>query len=216
MVPASRWPAGVPLRAAAVYAGSARQLVLAWKERHDLGVQPLLAQALAVAVTSAAMAAGLEPNGTTQRMLLIPVPSRHRVRVARGADVMTALAVAAATAVGRAGWECDVVPGVLRRVGATDQVGLGTRARRDNAAVAYRFGWRRPGPGTVILVDDIVTTGATLGACRSLLQQHGVDVAAAAAVCATKAVRIASSGPSLGTQTLSAPSQSVSPRMEAP
>jgi ComF family protein len=63
----------------------------------------------------------------------------------------------------------------LRRMRATrPQVGLSVRARREN--VRGVFSVRRPQDvcdRTVVLIDDVMTTGATLSACAAVLKRAG-------------------------------------------
>lgn len=65
--------------------------------------------------------------------------------------------------------------GVLRRVKATpSQGGLSAAARRRNVAAAFAI--KKPEAVTgkrVVLVDDVLTTGATLNACARALRQSG-------------------------------------------
>jgi predicted amidophosphoribosyltransferase len=75
-----------------------------------------------------------------------------------------------------------VVPALRMKAVARDSAGLGTAERERN--IRGRVVLRRPVQGEVLLVDDIVTTGAT--ACESVrvLQGAGIQVAAALAVAA--------------------------------
>jgi len=75
---------------------------------------------------------------------------------------------------------------------ATDQVGLGSRARGRNVAgrVSLRRSARvRVAGRVVVLVDDVVTTGATLAACEAALTRAGGRVVAAVTLAATPAPR---------------------------
>jgi ComF family protein len=71
----------------------------------------------------------------------------------------------------------QLVAGSLRRIRATlPQVGLSVSARREN--VSGVFSVARPEQvrnRTVVLIDDVMTTGATLSACAAALKQAGAS-----------------------------------------
>jgi predicted amidophosphoribosyltransferase len=76
-----------------------------------------------------------------------------------------------------------------------DQAGLAAAARRRNlnGALAVRAGWRARLAGrSLLLVDDVVTTGATLLDARRALTEAGARVLAAATVASTPSVCTAS------------------------
>jgi predicted amidophosphoribosyltransferase len=63
---------------------------------------------------------------------------------------------------------------LLRKVHDIRQTGLGRRARREQSQGAYRVRWgARVRDRTVIVTDDILTTGATLEACATALTAAG-------------------------------------------
>jgi ComF family protein len=106
--------------------------------------------------------------------IVAPVPL-HRTRlVSRRYNQSALLAQAAARAAGR---RC--IPDLLRRTRRTrSQGGLGATARRRNvrAAFALRPAWRESVQGArIVLVDDVLTTGATAEACASCLKSAGAD-----------------------------------------
>ncbi|RME24747.1 MAG: ComF family protein [Deltaproteobacteria bacterium] len=133
------------------YEGPLGAMVRRAKYRPDAGACRELATRLAAA------AEGRLPD--VDAVVYVPVPARRRMR--RGFDQAELLASQVARALGR-----PVLP-ALRRVRPGEQAG---RSHRDRAAGA-RGAWRlcRPPPPRVLLVDDVVTTGATATACADEL-----------------------------------------------
>jgi predicted amidophosphoribosyltransferase len=111
---------------------------------------------------------------------MVPVPSRPAAAGRRGGQHVQLLARRAAAALARAGVAAAVAPALRMGAGVRDSVGLAAAARRANLAgrvLARRAGL--PPAGTpVVLVDDVVTTGATAAACTSALVQTGIAVSA--------------------------------------
>jgi ComF family protein len=96
--------------------------------------------------------------------LVVPVPSRRRRVAVRGVDHARLLAVVVAREVGRL-----VVVDALERCRRTrPQVGLDPTERRRNVLGAFRATSVVAGHA-VILVDDVMTTGATAEACAEAL-----------------------------------------------
>jgi len=120
-------------------------------------------QAVARALVCAA--AGLAPGGVPACVVAIPLHARALRR--RGFNPAGLLARAAAL---RAGAPLRVT--ALERLRDTpSQTGLGRTARRRNVRGAFRA--RGPMPQHVWLVDDVVTTGATLEAAARALRRAG-------------------------------------------
>ena len=72
----------------------------------------------------------------------------------------------------------------LRAVrGTRDQVELTALVRRENVAGA--FAARGPVPGRLLLVDDVMTTGATLNECARVLRTSGAREVQALTLCRT-------------------------------
>jgi predicted amidophosphoribosyltransferase len=136
------------------YEGPARAVV----RRLKFAGATALAGHMAAAIVANAPAGLLEHP-------LVPVPSPPGRRRRRGFCHAAMLAQAVAV---RTGLPVDPL---LERVGdPRRQVG---RARSQRLRTPPRFGVVRRAPGPVVLVDDVVTTGATLGACAHALRAAG-------------------------------------------
>jgi predicted amidophosphoribosyltransferase len=158
---------GPPLYALTGYDGAARRAVLAYKERGRRELAGsfggLIAQALPLLPGSA-------PRS------LVPVPSRPAAARKRGGQHM--LLVARHT-----GHPVRPVLHLDRR--ARDSVGLDVTARAAN--LAGRLTCDPIDHGTeVILLDDVITTGATATACTTVLTQAGAKVVAVLALTAAR------------------------------
>ncbi|MEJ3741867.1 phosphoribosyltransferase family protein [Actinomycetes bacterium KLBMP 9797] len=125
-------------------------------------------------------------------VVLVPVPDTARAARARHGDHVWRLARHAAAGLRRAGWPAEVMRPV-RALPRPDSAELDAVARAAAAAAGFRLrpgrvaAVRRAATGrTVVLVDDIVTTGATLAAIAGLLSAAGVPVDGAAVLGATQ------------------------------
>lgn len=168
---------GPPAYALARYAGPVRAAVLGYKERGRRALAGPLGEALAAALTGLPAV----PGGCCW---LVPVPSRRGAAARRGGQHVEALATAAAGALAGWGRPAAVAPALRMAHGVRDSVGLAPAARRQNLAgrVLLRPAGSPP-PGTpVVLIDDVLTTGATAAACSAVLTRSGVEVCAVVAL----------------------------------
>jgi predicted amidophosphoribosyltransferase len=155
------------------YAGPARRAVLAYKEkgRHELST--VLGRALATAL----------PTIRAGPFTLVPAPSRPAAARARYGQHMTVVARACAVALARGGHRASVAP-VLRLSGsARDSVGLDPDARAAN--LRGRLRCVGPAPASAVVLDDVITTGATAIACVAALREAGTETTTVLAFTAT-------------------------------
>lgn len=178
---------GIPVMAVAAYAGSVRSLVIAWKDQD----RPVFSPVIAAGIARAAMGFGslpdsFEPTGASPRdpLVLVPVPASAAAIRRRGGDLLADAARLAAERLVRRGIAARSERS-LRHVGrVADQAGLDAEQRHHNVAGRFRCAGVVP-HGTVVVVDDVVTTGATAAEAVRALTGAGVEVAGVATVAAT-------------------------------
>ncbi|MDD4866952.1 MAG: ComF family protein [Mycobacterium sp.] len=167
----------VPVFALGRYAGARRRAILAMKEhgRGDL-VAPL-ARALAIGVHR------LLTWGMVETPLaIVPAPTRRGAARRRGGDPVERMARAAV-----AGHpDISIAPALRTKALTRDSMGLGGAERERNIARRVRLRGQRltQFDAEVVLVDDIVTTGATARESVRVLRGAGIRVAAVLTVAA--------------------------------
>lgn len=150
--------------------GVTARVVRALKEDGRTGLAAALAPALGAAV--AAVVGSAARSG--EEVVLVPVPTSRAAYRRRGYRVVELVAR-------RGGLRCTRLLTPSRTT--VDQRGLSREERRRNVAHALRA---RGAEGLrVIVIDDVVTTGATLGEAMRALREGGADVVGAATIAAT-------------------------------
>jgi ComF family protein len=149
------------VRAPLCYWGSARDALLAFKYhgRHRLGTW--LAHEMARRIT--------QEDIVVQSDVLVPVPRHWLKRRVRGAYPAEALAKTVSHLLQR---PCD--PAALRcRRWLRSQTRLQPTQRLCNVSRAFRATTRRVTGRRVLLIDDVLTSGATAQACAVALREAG-------------------------------------------
>lgn len=161
--------AGLEAWAPVAYEGPARELVRALKFRGVRGA-------------AAAMAAQIAANAPPGLLAgaLVPVPLHPRRLRRRAFNQAALLAGELARRTGLAVWD-----GLSRFGPAGTQVGRGRAERAAGVAGAIAVRAGEPPPARALLVDDVVTTGATLAACAAALRRAGTRQVAAVAYART-------------------------------
>ncbi|QDW66783.1 ComF family protein [Luteimonas granuli] len=147
-------------RAAFLYGFPLDRLLPRLKFHRDLAAGRLLAQAMAASL-----------SGCPRPCALVPVPL-HRARMSgRGYNQALELARPLGRLLG-----VPVRPGLLRRIRHTaPQSRLDADARAGNLRDAFEVPSRVAVPAHVTLVDDVMTTGATLDAAADALLDAGAE-----------------------------------------
>jgi predicted amidophosphoribosyltransferase len=165
--------ATLPVWAIAELDGSAHRMIAAWKDGGRRDLDRFFSSAMRRAAQSvASQLAGLGD------LAVVPVPSRRRSVRARGADLPELLARAVVTGLKEAGVAARLAPVLV--IGSGEQRGASVRERSRNAASltvpeSVQLGHLRGAQG-VVLVDDVLTTGATMAAATMALEVRFITV----------------------------------------
>jgi predicted amidophosphoribosyltransferase len=184
-------PPGLPpVTAAGEYAGPLRHAIVAYKERGRHALAAVLGERLAAA---ARVAVARQRGAQPVPVLLIPVPATAAAARRRYGDHMVRIARRAAIALNRGGVPAAVAY-PLRARRRPDFAGLSAAQRRAASAGAFAVRGKRLAAVRAataagvrpVLVDDVLTTGATISAAAASLRAAGVPVNAAAVIAATR------------------------------
>lgn len=163
-----------PIFSAIKYSPIAGRVLLAAKESNLKVADDLIYKALSHSLDKC-----MDEIGTA---LLIPIPSRKSVSRLRGRQFILDLSERLSLYSG-----APTFNNLEHTRKVRDQSTLDLRGRRENLEGALKSqGYLS---GRAILVDDLVTTGATLNEAARALRQAGIEVAAAVTACVAQPLR---------------------------
>lgn len=154
-------PKHAGIAAGTLYNDASRKLVLSFKHGHRLALAPMMARLISARLR------GVEPD-----WLFVPVPL-HRWRLWRRGFNQAALL---AGELARMKQATLLVDGLERRKPTPSLGGLGRKARARALSGAITVHPKRAGRlkgASVVLVDDVLTSGATTSACVAALTRAG-------------------------------------------
>ena len=158
----------LPVWAVAELDGSPHRAIGVWKDGRRRDLDRFFAQAAA----RAAVSVGSElPPG----LLVVPIPGKPRSARTRGVAISALLATAVGQSLGASVHEALAASGKRSK-------GRSSMGRWDAAGVRVK---RRPGAAPAFLVDDVMTTGATLARAADALEAAGTPVVGALVLAAT-------------------------------
>ena len=176
--------------ACAFYTGTVRQMVFNWKDHGDEECDVPISQALCRLTDHvfAHNAELLRSMNRAETIVLVPAPSSSKSVRRRGRSQVKPLGRALCRHWSSLGWQVHCLP-LLRVCSSAKSVqtsGARQRARRASQSIILNTRVSSAmQSATVILLDDIVTTGATINQCAKVLDEHGFTVLCAFAVACT-------------------------------
>ena len=168
----------LPVFSSANYSDVSRSIILSSKESSIKDADKLITQALNFSLTNF-----LQINFATH---LVPIPSRAQATRSRGRDFLAEITQGVARE-----FNLDSAALLRHNRKIRDQSGLSLGARRNNLAGAFVLDSRREWPirAELLLIDDLVTTGATLLEAARALRYAGFQVKGAVTAAVAQPLR---------------------------
>ena len=172
---------GLTVYAAGRYRSQLRRAILAWKDHDDIELDKTFGDALAVLVMQLMNDGVLD---LPEPVLVMPVPSSPSSMRRRGRWHTVPLARSVTAALCARGIHAEISKALIshaRGGRSVEQRSSSQREQRIQGRITVSPKAHVSG-GTVILVDDIVTTGATIRQCAMSLRDRGALVPVAIAL----------------------------------
>jgi predicted amidophosphoribosyltransferase len=145
------------------YSDVAQKVILAAKESHIKKADELVSSAIAHSVERVLK--------TQSADFLIPIPSRLSAVRKRGRQFITEVSRESADT-----FQLPVIEILGHTRAVRDQSGLHLQERWNNLEGAFVVTSKQHGGGNALLIDDLVTTGATLSEAARALRYAGIGV----------------------------------------
>lgn len=171
-------PVAVVPVASGPYDGVLRSAIIAFKEDGQHALLSVLATNLAASIAATSI--------TADALVVVPMPSRRAAVRQRGYDAVALLADRAARMMRRRGIDVRVRRVLRHRGVVLDQAGLSASERRRNLHGVLIARPLPPDKRSVVVVDDVVTTGASMAEAVAALRRSGVAPEAVATIAATQ------------------------------
>lgn len=164
-----------------IYSPTARKILLAAKESNISNANRLIIDALDFSIQQY-----ISSNSNLSILNLVPIPSRAQANRLRGRDFLYSITKSLSLK-----YQIPVLPilGYSRRV--QDQSRLNSKERWNNLAgsLVLTRGVSKLESAGLLLIDDLVTTGATLLAAETALNYAGIRSVGAVTACVAQPLR---------------------------
>lgn len=159
-----------------LYSSVASKILLAAKESHIQRADLLVSQAITHSMRSFLK--------TSDCSFIVPIPSRRGAVRKRGRQFVTEMSLESSEEFG-----LPLVEMIAHSRAVRDQSGLHLLERRNNLAGAFVIPLQIHRRGKAVLVDDLVTTGATLLEAARALKYAGIEVIGAVTAAVAQPLR---------------------------
>ncbi len=146
-----------------LYSTVAQKIILGAKESHLKACDLLVSEAITHSLRRLLAKSSID--------FLIPIPSRESAARLRGRQFITDISQGASQA-----FSIPIASPLRHRRRVKDQTGLDLQARWNNVEGAFVVEGEHGLRGNVLLIDDLVTTGATLSEAARALRYAGITV----------------------------------------